>query len=819
MKVDLGGDLVLRTALGDVRQQKPRVFQDIGGKQVEVGARYSIVAGNRVSFELAGYDKKRELRIDPVVLVYSTYLGGSSSETPYGIAVDGVGSAYVTGTTSSANFPTQSAYQATSHGSDAFVTKLTPSGDALVYSTYLSGSGGSGGVGIAEDALVSAYVTGWTTSKNFPTQSSYQATHQGGNYDSFVTKLTSAGNALTYSSYLGGGGEDVGQGITVDALGSAYVTGWTTSTNFPTQSAYQATYQGGTTRYGGDAFVRKLTQAGNALVYSTYLGGSSQDRGFGIAVDGFGSAYVTGTTFSTDFPTQSPFQTKSPGRDVEDTFVTKLTPVGDGLVYSTCLGGNVSTLGQGIAVDGGGSAYITGVTYSTNFPTQSAYQATFQGGGSDAFVTKLTPTGNALVYSTYLGGSGSDGGVGIAVDALGSAYLTGFTQSEDFPTQSAYQAKRQGGGGDAFVTKLTPAGNALVYSTYLGGSGFTIGGNGSGIAVDRAGSAYVTGYTNSTDFPTKLPYQASNQGYVDAFVTKLPPLDKIGVAYSGYSMLDLNGNFDWDGPTTDKLISWSTFQASEKPIYGDWNGDGKTKVGVYNNGTWLLDYNGNGVWDGPAIDRAIFWSTGQSSDVPVMGDWNGDGRTKIGIYNNGTWILDYNGNGVWEGPGVDKTIFWSTGQSGEVPVVGDWNGDGKTKIGIYANGTWILEYNGNYVWDGTGTDKLIFFGGAGYRPMVGDWNGSGWTKIGAYHVSGSWAIDYNGNFVWDGTSIDKLTFFGGPDWLPVVGDWSGNGTTKIGAYTGGQWALDYNGNFAWDPPIDRLFSFGAPGQTPIVGKW
>ena len=294
---------------------------------------------------------------------------------------------------------------------------------------------------------------------------------------------------------------------------------------------------------------------------------------------------------------------------------------------------------------------------------------------------------------------------------------------------------------------------------------------------------------------------------------------KVGTTYSGFSVLDANGNFAWDGTTTDKLISWSTFQTSEKPIYGDWNGDGKTKVGVYNNGTWLLDYNGNGVWDGPTIDKAIYWSTGQSTDVPVMGDWNGDGRTKIGIYNNGTWILDYNGNGVWEGPGVDKTIYWSTGQAGEVPVVGDWNGDGKTKIGIYANGTWILEYNGNYVWDGTGVDKLIYFGGPGYMPMVGDWNGSGWAKIGAYNVNGTWALDYNGNFVWDGTAIDRLTFFGGPEWTPVVGDWSGSGTTKIGAYTGGQWALDYNGNFGWDVPPDKLFSFGAPGQTPIVGKW
>ena len=295
--------------------------------------------------------------------------------------------------------------------------------------------------------------------------------------------------------------------------------------------------------------------------------------------------------------------------------------------------------------------------------------------------------------------------------------------------------------------------------------------------------------------------------------------DKAGTTYSGFSVLDLNGNFAWDGTTTDRLISWSTGQAGEVPVYGDWNGDGKTKVGVYLNGTWLLDYNGNRVWDGPSVDKTIFWSTGQAGEVPIYGDWNGDGRTKVGIYWKGNWILDYNGNGVWDGPSVDRAIYWGTGESSEVFVTGDWNGDGRSKIGIYVDGTWILDYNGNYAWDGTETDKLIYFGGPGYRPMVGDWNGSGWTKIGVYHQNGTWAIDHNGNFAWDGTSIDKLTFFGGPDWLPLVGDWSGSGTSKIGAYMSGLWALDVNGNYGWDPPIDRLFSFGASGQTPIVGKW
>ena len=514
VRLEGNGELVLRTALGEVRQQKPQVYQEIGGKRVEVPARYGILEGNRVTFELSRYDPKRELRIDPVVLVYSTYLGGSVVDQGSGIAVDAAGSAYVTGETWSTNFPTQSAYQATFQGGtgDAFVAKLTPAGNALVYSTYLGGSGIESGCGIAVDAAGSAYVTGFTSSTDFPTQSPYQGTFQGGRSsvptDAFVAKLTPTGNALVYSTYLGGsGGNESGLGIAVDGAGSAYVTGFTWSTNFPTQSSYQGTLHG-----DQDAFVTKLTPAGNALVYSTYLGGSGNDAGSGIAVDAAGSAYVTGVTTSANFPTQAPYQGTYQGGG-GDAFVTKLTPAGDALAYSTYLGGNVVDSGLGIAVDAAGSAYVTGYTWSTNFPTQSAYF------GRGAFVTKLTPAGNALVYSTYLGGSGDDGGgAAIAVDAAGSAYVTGWTKSTSFPTQLPYQATFQGGDSDAFVTKLTPAGNALVYSTYLGGSGNE---SGLGIAVDAAGSAYVTGDTTSAYFPTQSPYQATFQGTSDAFVTKL----------------------------------------------------------------------------------------------------------------------------------------------------------------------------------------------------------------------------------------------------------------------------------------------------------
>ncbi len=511
--VEAGGDLILRTALGDVRQQKPRVYQEVGRKRVEVEARYAIVARNRVSFELARYDRKRELRIDPVVLVYSTYLGGSGDDVGTGIAVDGAGSAYVTGGTFSTNFPTQSLYQTTYQGgtSDVFVTKLTPTGNALVYSTYLGGSGRDWGTGIAVDGAGSAYVTGITTSTNFPTRSPYQAAFRGATFDTFVMKLAPAGNALTYSTYLGGSTDDnVSSGIAVDGAGSAYVTGYTSSTDFPTQSPYQAALKG-----NRNAFVTKLAPAGNALAYSTYLGGSAEDYGSGIAVDAAGSAYVTGRTTSTDFPTQSPYQAAHQGDFYGDAFVTKLTAAGNALVYSTYLGGFGDDYGNGIAVDAAGSAYVTGFTGSTNFPTQSPYQATPQGVLYTAFVTKLTPAGNALVYSTYLGGGGVDEmGRAIAVDGAGSAYATGWS--------------------GAVVAKLALVGNALVYSTYLSGSGIHVG---YGIAVDGAGSVYVTGQTES-NFPTQSPYQATFQGGIlDAFVAKLSGIGAAGsLTLSPFSM-------------------------------------------------------------------------------------------------------------------------------------------------------------------------------------------------------------------------------------------------------------------------------------------
>src|ERR1022692_2585480 len=258
----------------------------------------------------------------------------------------------------------------------------------------------------------------------------------GGNGDAFVAKLNPTGSALVYSTYLGGSEWDRGNGIAVDGSGNAYVTGFTASTDFPAMNPIQPVNGG-----GDDAFVAKLNPTGSALVYSTYLGGSGNDTGSGIAVDNSGNAYVAGYTSSTNFPTMSPLQLAYGGGD-SDAFVAKLNPTGSALVYSTYLGGSGEDQGGGIAVDNLGNAYVTGGTGSTDFPTMNAAQATY-GGDTDAFVAMLNPTGSALVYSTYLGGSSDDDGYGIAEDSAGNAYVTGGTGSTDFPRSEEHTSELQ----------------------------------------------------------------------------------------------------------------------------------------------------------------------------------------------------------------------------------------------------------------------------------------------------------------------------------------------------------------------------------------
>jgi hypothetical protein len=524
ISLSAGGALAIDTPLGTLKDARPQSFQRIDGSRVPVESRYAL-AGDSYGFAVGHHDRSRALVIDPSIS-YSTYLGGSGNDAGAGIAIDSSGAAYVTGSTVSPNFPTTpGAFDASSNGErDAFVTKLNSAGTGLAYSTYLGGVSpdlgggnfsGDAGHGVAVDSAGAAYVTGITTAKDFPTTA--------GAFDrsprsAFVTKLNPTGSGLVYSTYLGGGTLlDSAQAIAVDSSGAAYVTGSTASRDFPTTpGAFETSPQGNV-----DAFVTKLNPAGTGLAYSTLLGGSDSDEGAGIAVDSAGAAHVTGSTLSTDLPTTAgAFDTAENGG--EDAFVTKLNPAGTGLAYSTFLGGSSNDFGLGFAIDSAGAAYVTGVTISADFPTTvGAFDTTLDGSAADGFVTKLSQAGSRLAYSTYLGGTSGDAGFGVAVDSTGAAYVTGETLSTNFPTTASAFDTSLGGARDAFVAKLGPTGTRLAYSTYLGGS--SVDDLGEGIAVDSAQTAYVTGTTDSRDFPTTTgAFDTSyNGGDLDAFVTKV----------------------------------------------------------------------------------------------------------------------------------------------------------------------------------------------------------------------------------------------------------------------------------------------------------
>ncbi|HEX8353627.1 MAG TPA: SBBP repeat-containing protein [Pyrinomonadaceae bacterium] len=542
LRVDASGDLLLRTAGGEVRQRKPFAYQEeADGRRVEVAARYVPRGRREVGFEVGPHDPARPLVIDPV-LAYSTYLGGgASNDTAHGIAIDAAGNAYVTGETISTDFPTTAAAAQTTFGGfnyDAYVTKLNATGTGLVYSTYLGGRDTDQGYDIAVDAGGNAYVVGGTFSDDFPvtsgaTQPAFGGSAPGLGGDAFVAKLNASGTALLYSTYLGGASAEVAYGVALDAAQNAYVTGSTRSDNFPLMNPLQPARRG-----DRDAFVTKLDARGGALVYSTYFGGtaifepspsglvsaSGLDNAFDIAVDAEGRAHVVGETQTTDFPvTPNAFQRGFAGLGAYegDAYVAKFNAAGDALVYSTYLGGSYGDSGSDIALDPAGHAYVAGGTASVNFPVVNAFQPALANTEMihDAFVTKLSLDGSALVYSTYLGGDASESAHGIAVNAAGSAYVTGGTNSDFFPVRNAVQGMPGGPSTDAFVTKLAPQGSALVYSTYLGGSKNE---NGYAVAVDGAGDAYVVGGTSSLGFPTTAgALRRTRNGQGDAFVSKI----------------------------------------------------------------------------------------------------------------------------------------------------------------------------------------------------------------------------------------------------------------------------------------------------------
>lgn len=619
-------------------------------------------------------------------LIYSTFLGGDGYDTANAIAVNDFNQACVTGKTYSGDFPLQDPWDGILNGdADVFVTLLSSSGSSLSFSTYLGGTNVEAGIGIAIDKSGYIYICGSTSSVDFPTDDPFQASYGGGSQDGFVTQFTPSGSLLYYSTYLGGNGSaDSVNAVAVDEDYYAYLTGETDSDDFPTENPYQSSRAG-----GYEVFVSKLDKGGDALIYSTYLGGASgAEGGNAVCLDNSDSAYITGYTSSDDFPVYNAYQ-MTPGGE-KDVFVAHFSSSGSNLYYSTYIGGSKYEQGTGIAViPDYGDSYITGSTKSIDFPTSNAFQSTFSGGVNwgDSFLVNLGSDGDRLHGSTYLGGPNDDGGNAVVLDSNNHAYIVG-SAGDNFPLRNPYQSV-SGGGADVFISKF-----------YWGTP-----------PVDLRGH---------TDF--------NGDGTSDIAVFR----DSSGLwAIRGISRLYFGGGGDLPKPA-------------------DYNGDGTTDVGIFraSSGLWAIrsitrfyfgstsdlpvpgDYNGNGSAD-PAIFRAStgLWAVrfltrlyfGGLGDTAAPGYYNSDDNLDVAIFRASS--------GLWSARGITRVYF---GGSSDTAKAGDYSGDGIWEPAIFraSSGLWAIK----------GLTR-VYFGGVSDLPVPADYRGGTSDDIGIFRESsGLWAI-------------------------------------------------------------------------------
>ncbi|MDP9053678.1 MAG: SBBP repeat-containing protein [Acidobacteriota bacterium] len=751
VKIQADGSLRLTTGEGVLVEEAPVLYQLIDGKRMSVEGGFKKRHDGSIGFWTGRYRQDETLVIDPALLM-SGYFGGSRTTDIAAVAIDSIGNIVVAGWTAANDLPgVNGVFRQNAGDVDAFVASFLPNGGSLLYCTYLGGSGDDRAFGLATDPARNVYLTGWTSSSNFPAVGAFQS-HLSGTRDAFVTKLNPQGNVLLYSSYLGGSGTEVGNAIGVDSTGAALVVGDTTSTNLKTTStALQKKLAG-----AQDVFVARLAPAGNTLMFLTYLGGSGVDHGTCVYMAPGGTYYIGGSTYSSNFPIYLPYQAKSGGG--EDGFYAKISVDGSFLALSSYLGGSGGSPGAPEKVTGiyrdGSYVVVAGTTSSSNFPvTAGAYQTSF-GGATDGFIARFL-NGNQLVASTFLGGASNDEVTGMVRDFHGTPYLTGTTLSSDFPIQTALR----GIGSPqmhAFVVKFTTSLSSLLFGTYLGGSGNDAV---NAIAVDNESSIVVAGQTTSGDFPAFGGFLNSQPSPVSAFITKIAPSFTLGVSYP-YQNQSIFVADPWH--VSSYLSSTAYGTSTDLPIVGDWNATGKKQIGIFRNGAWYLDTNGNGVLD--AADKTIAF--GQAGDIPVVGDWRGTGRIALGLFRQGTFILDFSGHLTGVPTGLSDATF-SFGQGGDLPIVADWSGTGTTKVGVFRNGLWLVDYNGDRVYNGL--DRSYVYGQAGDIPVVGDWDSSGNPpKIGIFR-NGLWILDYDGDNAWTIPGLNEMSIaFGFAGNTPLV---------------------------------------------------
>ncbi|HEY0457869.1 MAG TPA: hypothetical protein VGC97_01885 [Pyrinomonadaceae bacterium] len=774
VSIDEQGNLIVKTGRTELVQQKPLAYQTIDGTRREIEVKYVIdeqsqIANRKsqIGFALATYDKTQPLTIDPA-LSYLTYIGGTGFDNVRDIAADAGGNAYITGQTESLNFHGQT--RSDNDAEAAYVARINQNGTAFDYLTILEGNGDDAGFGIAVDAGGNAYVTG-IASRYFPTTS--------GAFD------------------------------TVHGLANAQ-----------------------------DAFVTKLNPTGG-IVYSSFLGGLDSDGGADIAVDSNGKAYVVGNTFSNSaFPLKNKYQNCGvvnvlQSFDSQDAFLTVFNAAGSDITYSSCIGNTVGvvTLSDdaaiGVALDASNNAYVTGTTKSNTFKTKNAAQDTI-GGGIDAFVAKFVPTlsGDASVaYATFLGGGGTDEGLGIAVTPNGVASVTGLTGSFDFPLQNAFDSTNQIN--EAFVTQYATTG-ALANSSFLGGSDQDEGDN---IAVGNGGTIYVTGSTLSNDFPLANPFQSSRRGVRDVFVTKIRFGVNSNPGVSSSSFLGGSGNDQAfgiavrgnhifiAGPTESNNLLTTAGAIKATSDANATNPDGfvakildshKDTIGTFDPVNTIFKLRNSITSGAPdiTVDR------GAAGDVPVSGDFNGDGVDTVSTFNNGVWKIQ-NFNVIVGAYSTGPTTV-NFGNAGDLPVTGDWNNDGIDTPGVYrpSVGQFFLTNALPVNNSAPNVDITVTFGVAEDLPVAGDWNADGIDSVGVFRPSVGQFFLTDDNVLTP--NIDQVFNFGTNGDLPVAGDWNGDGIETVGVWRPSTTEFFLTNN---NIKISNVFTFGAVTEKPVAGDW
>jgi len=782
----------VKTPAGGFKDDVPVAYQDITGVRKNVALSYklhpqdggneevladqdAVASAHIYGFEVGDYDPAQTLILDPALFVFAGFIGGNMNDGGHGIAVDSVGNVYVTGIVGSSDgsFPQIVGPDLSFNGNhDVFVAKVDASGTALVYCGYIGGSDWDEARSIAVDASGNAYLTGFTlsTQTTFPVVAGYDMTHNGLN-DAFVAKVNAAGDALVYCTYIGGSADDYAYDIAVDGSGNAYISGYTGSSEatFCEITGPDLTFNGGTY----DAFVCKLNSSGTGRYYCGYIGGSADDYGRGIAVDGPGNAYVVGTTSSSEasFP-----ETVGPDLSINgssDIFIGKLNSGGLSFIYCGYIGGTGEEYGNGIALDSQGNAYLAGYGgISSNFPAVVGPDLTFNGWGYyDAIVAKVKMDGTGLDYCGYIGGTNVDYGNGIAVDSSGNAYVLGYAQSDPaagFPVLIGPDLTLNGGS-DAFIAKVNASGSKLIYCGYIGGDGVEYAVN---VAADTWGNAYVTGYINSgANFPATVGPDLSHNGYHDALVAKIyyywapgPKTSAVGDFDGDATMeaafdLGTNGAWMYDSGTWTQLSTMNPEGMITANVDG--NADDELFMEFGYGGLWL--------WDGGAMDLL------SEEDVETMaaGDVDGDNSDELVVDFGAVGLWLYNG-GAWNqlsGVNLENMVVANMDGSGGAEITGDF---GTVGLWSWSGGTWTQL-------SGVNVENMVSGNtdGAGGKDLIGD-----------FGPVGLWLFSNNSWEQWSGVNADYM----------IAADIDGNGDDEVfGDFSG-------TGLWLWDGGVWTIFS-------------